>query len=226
MIRKGKKIIAYEEGGNNGFKGIECRATIGLLLLSSNATDSKVEAFCLSLFSRSSTKCMSTNILGASLLCPIANSLNPFTAFEPYLVIVSRVDESESAIVKIFELSKDDTTGDIQKVLLDSETLIIEHKGMNDNISTPTMALGNLPEIFCLCCNLYVIVIIRQIGSVVLYSFVQKKLTFTERKELGNFVIDAAIKENDCKVELVVLLSEKDDIRDGRIATITIEEKS
>jgi hypothetical protein len=86
------------------------------------------------------------------------------------------------------------------------------------------MAMGTSPSAFCLCCKNFLIVILRDQGYLVAYRFEHNQLVFVNDARLGCFVVDAAIKvQNESSgVDVVALLCDNSNVKDGRIVTVSI----
>jgi hypothetical protein len=86
------------------------------------------------------------------------------------------------------------------------------------------MAMGTAPAAFCLTCQEFIAVILRNIGHLIVYKFLNGKLHLVHEKKLERYIVDAAIraKPGISGIEAVLLACEPNDIKDGRILTITI----
>lgn len=222
---QGKRIVAYEEGGYNGMPGKDCRSTIALLLTSSTTASTSVEAWCIQMIGNSNALCISSDILGAALFSSFSNCTSR-CSFEPNLVTASKDQVSGDLLVEMFSLYNDELSGNQLKKKRDAKVFINIKRTLDSLITEPTMVMGTLPPIFCLCCGYHVVIILRSIGILVTYIFIDGEFCFKDIKELGHYVVDAAIKRsqmNGKDVEVVTLLSDRDNPKDGQISTIKIK---
>ena len=92
----------------------------------------------------------------------------------------------------------------------------------DESYDPPPMSMGLSPEVLVCCCDDFIVVVIRRKGLILAYDFTGD-LSLVVKHELERYVIDAAIRPSgDDRVELVCLLRESNDSKDGRIATIHI----
>ena len=219
---QGKKIISYEEGGSNGLLESESRSTIALVLTSSASTSGDpVEAWCLSVGGGLTPLCVSPDVLGAALFNP---DLSAMDAFEPFVVTLSSSNtETDEINLDICRLM---INPDMEAIEAEQSIAHAVVSHVTDvRYSAPAMAMGTAPAAFCLCCQTYIIVILRDQGYLVAYRYVDGKLNFVDETKLGRYVVDAAIRiqQNGSEgVDVVTLLCDTDDIKDGRMVTISI----
>lgn len=219
---QGKKIISYEEGGSNGLVRSEMRSTIALILASPmNTPNDSTEAWILSVGGGLMPFCLSEDVLGASLLKEDSSEVG---AFEPLAVVISAAEDvsTEKVNLDIFKIAIDEELETIfcgekvthQDITFDSEDLL----------DAPTMAMGTSPLAFSLCCNNYVIVILRDLGYLVAYRFEDNQLELVNDTKLGSYVVDAAVKvqSESGGIDIVTLVCDESNVRDGRIVTISI----
>lgn len=218
-----KKIIAYEEGGSNGQVGVDARSTVALVLVSSAASDTAVEAYCIAMDGTSSLLCISTDILGAALYHPLASIVSP-SHFLPFLLSVN-ADETSQYILNVEDLREDsDRDGSlIRGEIMASIVLDIGGGSSLDSYNPPAMSMGTSPEVLCLCLDGFIVAILRRNGLVFSYDFSSGQLSLVGKSQLGCYVVDGAMRASDDEgyVELVLLLcDENENTVDGRIATV------
>ncbi|KAL7470716.1 hypothetical protein ACHAXS_010969 [Conticribra weissflogii] len=221
-----KKILAYEEGGCNGEKGTDAKSTVALVTASSVATGSPVEAYCISLDGQNTLVPISQNVMGTALYNP-PSSVTSLTHFLPLLVTV--VDEQSQFILCVESLT-DEVEGKSclgRGSILASVVLDIEDESSIEAFEPPHMSMGSSPEALCCCKNGFIVTVIRRMGLVFIYDFSNGDLSLVGKSRLTQYIVDAAIREGDVHneadvVELVMLVSENEDPKDGRIANIKI----
>lgn len=218
---QGKKIISYEEGGSNGRVHAEIRSTIALVLTSTmNEPGDSIEAWCLSVSGGMRPYCISTDVLGAALL---QQDGSESVASEPYVVTISSdKNGSENAVLKLHRVSINE---DLESIVVDdvvTQTEIVYEP--EKTIIIPTMAMGAAPSVICLCYRDIVVVVLRDQGYIVSFQLVHEKLVFMNKAKVGCYVIDAGIeaKKESSGVDIICLLCDKDNIKDGHIARISI----
>ena len=197
-----KKILSYEEGGSNGLIGINARSTVALVIASSASLSSaSVEAYCIPMFSGHGPLCISNVILGAALYRPAACASSP-SHFLPFVITIVRGSIIASTVLDLDGVDED------------------------ESYEPPSMSMGYTPEVLCCCHDGFIFVIIRRQGFVLAYDFSSDdELILVGKTRLGQYVVDAAVRSSDIaddSVELVVLLSESEDSKDGRVACVGI----
>ena len=212
-----KKILTYEEGGSSG-RHQPIKSTLALILASQGTSDTAVEVHCILLENESSRLCISDNVLGAALYCHPNQSCE--THFLPYVVYVSQDEDAHiNMIVQELHVSNepDDKKLSLGKI---KGSVILDLD--DSSYVAPQLSMGTSPEALCCCHDGFIVVTTRN-GVVFAYNFSSGVLSFIGRIELGQYVVDAAIRSGNSnhEVELVVLLCEREDTKDGRIANIT-----
>ena len=221
-----KKVITYEEGGSNGLLGADARSTVALILVSSPvSTDANVEAYCISMDGDSSQLFLSDDILGAALCRP------PTTAsaqFLPFVVTVQSDYDTSQLVLNVWDLKRDEFDGNSLVRGGTMASAVLDLTDVSDeSFDPPPMSMGISPEVL-ICCNQdFIVAVIRSRGIIFAYDIcettVSSDLANIGKYELGRYIVDAAIRPNgDNEVELVALVRESNDSKDGRIATIVI----
>jgi len=226
-----KKVITYEEGGSNGQSGADARSTVALLLVSSPvSSDANVEAYCISMDGESSQLLVSDDVQGAALCHPPTPDASS-AYFLPLVVTVQNNYETSQLVLTVEDLTQDSSDGKslVRGVTLASAILDLTDVS-NESFAPPPMSMGSSPEVLVCCNQDFIVAVIRSRGLVFAYDFTTdlmesggQSLSLVGKHELGRYVVDAAIRPNgDNQVELVTLLRESNDSKDGRIATIII----
>lgn len=178
------------------------------------------------MFGNSNALKVSSNVLGAALFSTFSDG-NSTDSFEPFLVTVSEDQDKTSITVEIFVLSMAIATKVLEKGPLYAKTKLDFDMKYGTYIPEPAMAMGTLPQAFCLCCGQYVVIILRAMG--ILFALIRdnNKLSCIGKQELDHFVVEAAIKhgKEDGTVEVIALLCEQENLKDGRIVTIHISQE-
>jgi hypothetical protein len=219
-----KKILSYEEGGSNGLIGINARSTVALVIASSASLSSaSVEAYCIPMFSGHGPLCISNVILGAALYRPAACASSP-SHFLPFVITISK-DITSQIVLDIEDLLE--TSGTLVRgSIIASTVLDLDGVDEDESYEPPSMSMGYTPEVLCCCHDGFIFVIIRRQGFVLAYDFSSDdELILVGKTRLGQYVVDAAVRSSDIaddSVELVVLLSESEDSKDGRVACVGI----
>ena len=213
-----KKILSYEEGGSNGQTGTKEKSMVALVLASSaiSGTSGAVEAYLIPMNNESSQCCISNAILGAALYRPPASS----SSFLPFIVTITK-DVTSQFVLDIEDLWEEDNT--LARGIIESTVLMCDETP-DKCYTTPSMSMGPLPEALCCCHGDFIVAVIRTKGLVFAYDFSTGDLGLVGSSGLGHYIVDAAIRPSnvDGEVELVLLLCESDDPKDGRVATVNI----
>jgi len=211
-----KKILSYEEGGSNGQTGADARSTIALVLASSASPALTVEAYCIVMDNESSQFCISNVVLGAALCRPPAAP----AYFLPCVVTISE-DVTSKVVLDIEDLWEE--SGTIARGIIAST--VLDFGGTDsDGFAPPSMSMGPLPEALCCCHDDFIVAVIRRKGAVFAYDFSSGDLVLIGKSDVGQYIVDAAIRSSSVEneVELVLLLCENDNLKDGRVATVNI----
>ncbi|KAL9183263.1 hypothetical protein ACHAXT_005050 [Thalassiosira profunda] len=221
-----KKILAYEEGGSNGKIGGNARSTVALVIASPTTPRSTVEAYCMALDGGSGAFCVSNLVLGAALCCPASSAAAMPAYFLPFIVTIS-MDVTSQLVLDVEDLQNDEDSGAIVRGNILAST-VLDHLGpaeAGEFFEPPSMSMGASPEALCCCHGGFIAVIVRSRGLVYAYDFSSNEdLVLVGKTTLGQYIVDAAIRSSGVKdrAELVLLLCEGDDAKDGRVVTVNI----
>lgn len=216
---QGKKIIAYEEGGSNGLTGGSARSTVALLL-ASVSTSTPVEAWVMPVCGASHALCVSSDVLGAALC-------RPFNIEEEYLpiVVTATMDLEAGIVIEVSSLEDESSKGriDIGDVLASVKLDDEQVKGID--FVAPPLAMGTWPEVICCCYENMIVAAVRRKGLVAVYEFCGNDMGLIFSDAVGHFIVDAAVrsgKGSDGKVEVVLLLCDNENPKDGRVVSISL----
>jgi hypothetical protein len=89
------------------------------------------------------------------------------------------------------------------------------------NLEAPTLAMGVFP--YALVCSLgsFIVVLMRATGSMMAYQLHNNnKLTLIAKENIGHYIVDAVMRYSAIEggIEIVMLLSDSNNNKDGRIA--------
>eukprot|EP00536_Pseudo-nitzschia_multiseries_P007798 jgi/Psemu1/256590/estExt_Genewise1Plus.C_1870025 len=216
---QGKKIVSYEEGGTNGFDGPDMLSMVGLILVttsSANAADGgSLEAWLVPVCGDSQVVCASYEILGACLCQP------PGLEFEPFMpLMVFVVEENNELIVCVAAVTQEgENAVGLTEVMTDA--LIEQGPYRSFDFEPPTLAMGTYPEVLCCSLGSTVVVIIRRKGIVAAFELADSGLELIAQENVGHYVVDAVMRYNSKEggAEIVLLMSDADNRRDGRVGT-------
>ena len=164
--------------------------------------------------------CISNVILGAALYYP-SSTVSP-SHFLPYVITISKdvtdqfVLDIESLVEQGGELNRGDI---IASAVLDSGDA-----NLDESFVPPSMSMGPTPEVLCCCQDDFIAVTIRRKGLVCVYDFSSGSLALVGQSRLAQYILDVAIRSSnvDGEAELVLLLCENNDPKDGRVVNINI----
>ena len=214
---QGKKVVSYEEGGSNGLEGAEILSRVGLVMVTKGSGGSSLEAWVVPISGDSRALQISSDVMGSCLCSPqyMDDRDGPFL---PLLVTIHQLDEGIFAnVLSVTDHSPGSLElGEVEVVqeIDASDFEDIEHE-------PPTMAMGTYPE--AICCSLanIVVVIIRRKGLIAAFELEEGDLSLIAREDVGHYVIDAVMRYS-VEVggaEVVMLLSDNDNPKDGRLVS-------
>lgn len=89
------------------------------------------------------------------------------------------------------------------------------------NYEPPVLAMGNWPEVLCCSLGSTIVIIIRRKGLVVAYELADTGLELIAQEHVGHFVVDAVMRYSAVEggAEIVLLMSDSETRRDGRVGT-------
>lgn len=85
----------------------------------------------------------------------------------------------------------------------------------------PTLAMGTWPEVLCCSLGTTIVIIVRRKGLVVAYELAETGLELIAQENVGHFVVDAVMRYSALEggAEIVLLMSDSQNPRDGRVGT-------
>ena len=220
---QGKKIVAYEEGGSNGMSGPDARSTVALLLVSTASSGTPLEAFLMPVCGDSRSLLVSSDLLGGALFRPY--EMQPQEAFLPLLVTADSMNEKD-IIIEVQPLVTSLATGSLGVGDVIEARVIDQNEVRKVDLTPPTLAMGTWPEVFVCCYENIVVTTIRRKGLLTAYEFTDDQtLSLIHTETFPHYVVDAAVRSgmNDGEAEVVLLLSDSANQRDGRVVSIIIK---
>ena len=216
-----KKILTYEEGGSNGQAGVDAISSVALVMTSSPSSDSLVEVYCIDLSGGPKLLCVSTVALGGALMVP--PNVSKSDPFLPYVVSVN-MDVMSKLVLDVERLNNATSEGLIRGEIVSSTVLDIGDS-FDEKFDPPPLSMGSTPEV--LCCTLadFIVAVVRREGTVFAFNFSNDAgLVPVGSSRLGQYIVDATLRSGSEAgvVEVVLLLCENEDPKDGRVATITM----
>lgn len=212
---QGKKVVSYEEGGSNGLDGPDILSKVGLIMVTKASAGGALEAWIVPIAGDSNAKQVSEDVMGACLCLPPDVDDGPFL---PLLVAVLQIEEGIYVnVMSLFEGKRGSVElGEI------AVTIDVDMAGFEDiEYEAPVLAMGTYPA--AICCSLanIVVVIIRSKGLVVAYELEDGDMSLIAREGVGHYVIDAVMRysEEVGGAEIVMLLSDTDEKKDGRMVS-------
>ena len=85
----------------------------------------------------------------------------------------------------------------------------------------PTLAMGTWPEVLCCSLGSTIVIIVRRKGLVVAYELADTGLELIAQENVGHYVVDAVMRYSAVEggAEIVLLMSDSENSRDGRVGT-------
>ncbi|KAG7373353.1 hypothetical protein IV203_034077 [Nitzschia inconspicua] len=212
---QGKKIVCYEEGGSNGLDGVEMLSQVGMLLVTNGANGGRLEAWLVPICGDSQAICASEDILGACLCQP------PGLGYEAFMPLLLFVVESDNDLVVCVSavVEEGDSSVSLTEVMTDALIDLNPYQSME--YEPPTLAMGTYPEILCCSLGNTIVIIVRRKGLVVAYELAETGLELIAQENVGHYVIDAVMRYSAVEggAEIVLLMSDDENPRDGRVGT-------
>ena len=217
---QGKKIVAYEEGGSNGKPGADARSTVALLLVSAASSGTPLEAWLMPVAGDSRPVCVSSNLLGAALFRPYQLT----DAFLPLMVTADKMNEKE-VILEVQPLVSSLSASSLGVGDVLTCAIVDQRRVRKVNLTPPTLAMGTWPEVFICCIENLVVATLRRKGLVVAYEFRDGHLVLIRQELVQHYVVDAGLRPGlkEGEAEVVLLLSHRDNPRDGEVVSFMIE---
>lgn len=212
---QGKKVVSYEEGGSNGLDGPDILSRVGLVMVTKAAGGGNLEAWIVPIDGDSQAGQVSDDVMGACFCSP------PFVEDGPFLPLLVTVHQLEEGIyVNVISVTEP-KKGSVQLGEIEV-TRVIEDAGFEDvDLEPPGLAMGSFPEAICCSLGNIVVVVVRRKGLIAAFELEEDDLSLIALEGVGHYVIDAVMRYS-AEVggaEIVMLLSDNDNPKDGRMVS-------
>lgn len=163
----------------------------------------------------SSATSLNSDVLGAAFCTPENVGERAFT---PHLICVMK----KGGNIRLNMMTVEDLGSgsvDIGKSII-SETLPVEEfQGVD--YEAPTLAMGNFPDAICCSLGNIIVVLLRASGAMIGYEFKKSSLSMIAKENVGHYIVDAVMRYSAIEgvAEVVMLLSDKENHKDGRIVS-------
>lgn len=156
-----------------------------------------------------------SDILGACLCQP------PGIGYEAFMPLLLFVVESDSDLVVCVSAVVEDGESSVGLTEVMTDALIEQGPYQGMEYEPPTLAMGTYPEILCCSLGNTIVIIVRRKGLVVAYELAETGLDLIAQENVGHYVIDAVMRYSAVEggAEIVLLMSDDENPRDGRVGT-------
>ena len=218
----------------------QSRSTVCLILTSSkDSIQAKVEVWCIPIGIGGSTSvatCVSSSVLGAAFYRPPTLGADG-SPFKPLLCLVTEIENADclSFNISLHKLTKKplSTPDEPVAIILDGIISSIDYSlSKSTEIPYPKhLVMGELPHALVLCKAGYIVVILRNHGVVIVYSFLEGCISQVGHSFLNSFIVDATLRfadtEKDDLVLTVLLASPGDTSKsdDANLCVVPISRK-
>ena len=140
-------------------------------------------------------------------------------AFLPHLVLV--VKDGDDLKLRISTILEPDKGSVGVGEVISSEVLPTkDFAGVS--LDPPTLAMGVFPDVMVCTLGNIIVVILRATGAMIAYEFkANNSVQLMVKEDVGHYVIDAVMRYSAIEggAEIVMLLSDNDNHKDGRIVS-------
>lgn len=137
----------------------------------------------------------------------------------PLLLFVVESDDGDLVVCVSAVTATSDVSIGLTEVMTDAliEMAPYRHK----DYEPPTLAMGSWPEVLCCSLGSTIVIIVRRKGLVVAYELADTGLELIAQEHVGHFVVDAVMRYSAVEggAEIVLLMSDSESRRDGRVGT-------
>jgi hypothetical protein len=158
---------------------------------------------------------LSSDVLGACLCRP------PDVGYEAWMPLLLFVVESDNDLVVCVSAVTEATETSVELTDVMTDALIEQGPYHNMDYEAPTLAMGTWPEVLCCSLGSTLVIIVRRKGLVVAYELADTGLELIAQENVGHYVVDAVMRYSALEggAEIVLLMSDSDNPRDGRVGT-------
>lgn len=131
------------------------------------------------------------------------------------------VVESEGDLIVCVSAVTEATETSIGLTEVMTDALIEQGPYRDMDFEPPTLAMGTWPEVLCCSLGSTIVIIVRRKGLVVAYELADTGLELIAQENVGHYVVDAVMRYSAVEggAEIVLLMSDSDNPRDGRVGT-------
>ena len=156
-----------------------------------------------------------SDVLGACLCRP------PDVGYEAWMPLLLFVVESERDMVVCVSAVTEAGEASIGLTDVMTDALIELEPYEPFDFQPPTLAMGTWPEVLCCSLGSTIVIIVRRKGLVVAYELADTGLELIAQENVGHYVVDAVMRYSAVEggAEIVLLMSDSENPRDGRVGT-------
>jgi hypothetical protein len=142
-------------------------------------------------------------------------------AFEAFLPLLLFVVESDNDLVVCVAAVTEVGEASVGVTEVMTDALIEQGPYLEMDFEPPILAMGTYPEVLCCSLGSTIVVIVRRKGLVVAYELAETGLELIAQENVGHYVVDAVMRYSAVEggAEIVLLMSDADNSRDGRVGT-------
>ena len=137
--------------------------------------------------------------------------------FLPYLALV--FEDGETMQLSIWTIVEGEAESLSRGIEITYQPL--DTHGLGSSIvEPPTLAMGVFPHVLVCSLGSFIAVFMRATGLMSAYQLQNKKLNLLAKENLGHYIVDAVMRFSaiDGSIEILMLLSDANNNKDGRIA--------
>lgn len=217
---QGKKIVSYEEGGTNGLAGSEMISKVGLICATDSNGTGTLEAWMVPICGDSGAVLASGDVQGAAFGLPENNKGDG--PFLPHLVLV--IKDGDDLKLNISTILEPEEGSVAVGEVITSEILPTSTGAAI--VDPPTLAMGVFPDVMVCTLGNIIVIVLRTTGTMIAYEFKTddnstSSVQLMTKEDVGHYVIDAVMRYSAIEggAEIVMLLSDNDNHKDGRIVS-------
>lgn len=157
-----------------------------------------------------------SDVQGAAFCLPEKVLEGPFS---PHLVSV--VQDNYGGMMLSISTILEPSAGSVAlgKEIVSEVLPLDSYKGVN--LEPPTLAMGHFPDVIVCSLGNIIAVIVRTKGAMIAYELQENGLKIIAQEDVGHYVVDAVMRYSAIEggAEIVMLLSDSENHKDGRIAS-------
>lgn len=156
-----------------------------------------------------------SDVLGACLCRP------PDVGYEAWMPLLLFVVEHDNDLVVCVSAVTEESETSVGLTEVMTDALIETGPYENMDFQPPTLAMGTWPEVLCCSLGSTIVIIVRRKGLVIAYELAETGLELIAQENVGHYVVDAVMRYSALEggAEIVLLMSDSENPRDGRVGT-------